>query len=277
MLFAMTGEDWRSLLAASRRAVRLSRKELAERARVSVAAIKAYELGPRHPSRERLIAVLDALKVERGARNSILAAAGFLPDGLSLVPGEPRGTFTRDEAAAVVRAARWPAFLLDEWACIIEANDVAQRLWGVDLTTEFADPADRNLLSVASHPRFADRCLNWSEAVGTVMSVFKQKEWGRPEQLDSPSPAFAAALHRFLNGDPKYVGQLQEIWDSTPSTPWDQKIRWSYPVVWKDPGAGEIRFECLVTVASHAESINFNDWIPLGSESWLALDRLIRG
>lgn len=275
MLSAMTADHWRSLLAESRRTLRLSRKELAERAGVSVAAVKAYELGPRHPSRERLTAILDALKVERGARNSILAAAGFLPDGLSLVPGEPRGTFTRDEAAAVVRAARWPAFLLDEWASIIEANEAAQRLWGVDLTTEFTGPVDRNLLSVASNPRFADRCLNWSEAVGTVISVFKQKDWGRPERLDDPSPAFNGALQRFLSGDAKYVTQLAEVWERTPATPWDHKIRWSYPVLWKDPVAGIIRFECVVTVASHAESINFNDWIPLGSESWLALERLM--
>jgi len=275
MLSAMRRQEWRSLLAESRHALQLSRRELAERANVSVGAIKAYELGPRHPSRERLTAILDALKVERGARNAIQAAAGFLPDGLALVPGEPRGTFTCDEAAAVVRAARWPAFVLDEWATVIEANEAAQRLWGIDLRADFTDPVERNLLSVASDPRFADRCVNWSEAFGTVISVFKQKEWGEPERLDNPSPAFAAALRRFLDGDPKYVAQLGEIWERTPSTAWDQKIRWSYPVVWKDPVAGIIRFECLVTVASHAESINFNDWIPLGSESWAAMERVL--
>jgi len=275
MLCAVTADNWRTLLAQSRRALRISRQQLAERANVSVAAIKAYELGPRNPSRRRLTAILDALKVERGARNGILTAAGFLADGLSLVPGEPRGTFARDEAAALVRGIRWPAFLLDEWATVVEANDAAQRLWGVDLSTEMAAPLERNLLGIASNPRFADRLLNWAEAVGAVMSVFKQKEWGEPEHLEDPSPAFRAALQRFLAGDPKYVAQLQEVWDRTPSTPWDHKIRWSYPVVWRDPLAGVIRFECVVTVASHAESINFNDWIPLGSESWVALERVM--
>jgi len=264
-------DEWCRLLAASRHELHLSRKALAERAHTSVDAIKAYELGLRHPTRERLTAILDALKVERGARNRILGAAGFRPDGLALAPGEPRGTFTRDEAAAVVRVARWPAFLLDEWTTVIEANESVQRVWGVDLSSEFTDPIDRNMLSIASNPRFADRCLNWAEAVGKVISVFKQKEWGAPEQLEAPSPAFEAALRRFLEGDPKYVNQLQTLWDQVPSTRWDGKIRWSYPIVWQDPVAGVMRFECLVTIASHAESINFNDWIPLDAQTWSAL------
>lgn len=270
-------DEWRGRLLAARRQLGLSRDELAARAGLSPATLKSYELGGRHPSRARLTAILDALKIERGARNDILAQGGFVPDGLSMVPGEPRGTFTHEEAAELVRRTPWPAFVVDEYVTVIEANECAQRLWGVDLRTEFTDPVERNLLSVASNPRFADRCLNWVEAVGTVMAVFKRKEWGRPDRLDDPSPVLGAVLQRFMSGDPARVTQLAEIWERVPSTTWDYKMRWSYPVVWRDPVAGVMKFECVVTVASHADSTNFNDWIPIGAESWAALERLTSG
>lgn len=274
MMAAM--DDWRRLLIQARRLVGVSRQQLADLANLSAETLKSYELGPRRPSRARLTAILDALKLERGARNDILAAAGFVPDGLMLIPGEPRGGFNHEEAAALIDTLRWPAFVLDEFVTVVAANEAAQRLWGVDLRNEFADPVDRNLLSVATNPRFADRCVNWDEAISTVMSVFKRKEWGHLEQLDDPSPIFGAVLERFLAGKPEYVTRLAQVWERTPSTRWDRKMRWSYPVVWKDPQAGVMRFDCTVTVASHADSTNFNDWIPVGPESWAALDRVLR-
>ncbi|MBI5285025.1 MAG: helix-turn-helix domain-containing protein [Chloroflexi bacterium] len=275
-------EEWFVQLTRARNLLGVSQVDLAARSHVSLSSIKAYELGRRHPSRPYLTAILDALKIERGARNRILGAAGFVPDGLSIVPeelsivpGEPAGTFTREEAAALIEELKWPAFVLDEYVGVVAANGMAQRLWGVDLREEFTDSLDRNLLSVASDPRFADRLVNWDEAIGKIVSVFKRKEWGPRERLDDPSPAFAVVLERFLAGDPKYVSRLVDIWQKTPSAIWDQKMRWSYPVVWKDPEAGVIRFECVVTVASHADSTNFNDWIPVGPESWAALDRVL--
>ena len=252
----------------------MSRTELAAAAHVSEATLKAYESGVRHPRRPYLVAILDALKLERGVRNDILASAGFVPDGLSLVPGEPRGTFNHEEAAALVQTVKWPAFVVDEYLTVLGANDVAQRLWQVDLREEFSDPLDRNILSVASNARFADRCVNWTEIIEVIVAIFKRKEWGAPERLDAPSPAFGAVLERFLGGEPAYVGKLAEIWQRTPSSAWDAKMRWHYPVVWDDPRVGRLRFECMVTVASHADSTNFNDWIPADAPTWLALDQL---
>jgi transcriptional regulator with XRE-family HTH domain len=269
-------DDWRRLLVEARRSVGVSRQQLAELASLSADTLKSYELGPRRPSRGRLTAVLDALKIERKTRNAILAAAGFVPDGMTMLPGEPRGGFSHAEAATLIDTLRWPAFVLDEFVTVVAANEVAQRLWGVDLRTEYADPIDRNLLSVASDPRFADRCLNWDEAISTVMSVFKRKEWGHIEELEDPSPIFAAVLERFLAGRPEYVARLSRVWEKTPSTRWDRKMRWSYPVVWKDPAEGTVRFECTVTVASHADSTNFNDWIPVDAQSWETLERIRR-
>jgi transcriptional regulator with XRE-family HTH domain len=269
------GESWFAQLAQARASLGISQEDLAARSHVSAASIRAYETGKRHPSRVYLTAILDALKLDHASRNVTLAAAGYVPDGPSLPMGEPRGTFSRSEATTLVHAARWPAFVIDEFTSIIAANDLAQRIWGVDLREEFTDPLDRNLLSVASNPRFADRCLNWEEAVSLIVAVFKRKEWGEPERIDAPSPPFAAVLERFLNGDSKYVARLIDIWQKVPAGYWDEKMRWSYPVVWNQPGAGVIRFECVVTVASHADCTNFNDWVPVGSDSWSVLERLL--
>ncbi len=252
----------------------VSQSELAARAHVSVSAVRAYENGRRHPSRPYLAAILDALKCEHGVRNTIFSAAGFATDGVAIVAGEPRGTFNRTEAAALVESQPWPSFVIDEYVSIVAANALAQRLWGVDLEREFPGPVERNLLSVASSPRFADRCVNWDEAVGTIMAVFKRKDWGRRETLEAPSPMLAAVLEHFMAGDPRYVSRFLAIWQNLPASDWDEKMRFSYPVVWRDPVVGVMRFECVATPASHAEQTNFNDWIPVGAESWRAFEEL---
>lgn len=156
---------------------------------------------------------------------------------------------------------------------MLGANDAAQRLWGVDLRTEFLDDIDRNLLSVATTPRFADRCVNWDEAVTDLFSMFKGPDRGRddPEQ---PSPYFRAVLERFLAGDPRYVAKLAALWARAEPNRWIGKMRLSYRVVWSIPGQGLLHFECLVTVAHHSDSTAFNDWIPTDAATWTALEAL---
>ena len=52
------------------------------------------------------------------------------------------------------------------------------------------------------------------------------------------------------------------------------KIRWSYPVVWNEPGVGEMRFHCFASAANEEDGLSFQDWIPLDAETWSALGRL---
>ncbi len=273
----MASSDWSAALREARMALGLSRKALAERAHVSPATIKAYERGVRRPSRPYLSAIIAALAVDRGWRNEIFAAAGFAPDGFEQRPGNiERWMFTEEEAEEEIAAYPWPAFVQSERAQVLTANQVAQQLWGVDLRYEFTDPVDRNLLSVASSARFADRCVNWDEAVKTIMLVFRTFHRG-PESLEAPSPYFAAVLQRFLEGDPRYVTRFVELWDQVPSTSeWDGRMRWSYPVVWDEPGIGVMRFQALVSVINEMHGWAVNDWIPQDAESWQRLEELKR-
>ena len=266
--------DWPVELHEARRSLRISQRELAGRTGLSVAAIGAYERGQRHPRRAHLVAIIEALQLDRGWRNRLLSSAGFAPDGLAVRPPNlDEWMFTPDEAAAETEHYRWPAFVLSERGEVLSANASAQRLWGVDLEREFADPLDRIMLSIASNPRFADRCVNWDQAITVMLSAFKAYH-RRVETLDEPSPFFDAALQRFLSGDPKYVGRLITLWEKAPATDWPGKIRWSYPVTWDEPEVGRMQFQCIANAANEMDGLSFHDWIPVDGASWDRLDAL---
>ena len=250
--------NWRHELRDARRKLGVSQRTLAERAGLSESAVRAYEAGKRFPHRQHLSKLIDSLSVDRAWRNRLLLAAGFAPDGLQQRPADIEEW--------------WPAFVLSERAEVLAANAAAEALWNVDLEREFLGPLDRNLLSVASNPRFADRVVNWDEAVGTIVWMFKAFH-REQEQIDEPSPYFAAALEHFMKGDPKYVGKLVDLWQSAPETPM-ARIRWTYPVEWDEPGFGRMRFRCLVSTANENDGLALNDWIPVGAESWAVLERI---
>lgn len=265
---------WFERLSEMRTRLGVPQSELAARAQVSLPSVKAYEAGRRHPSRPYLVAMLDALKVDRSERNRILELAGYATDGYDIGPWRyPNFMFTREEACVVVDESPWPAFLSDETMHVPHANSLAQRLWGVDLEKELLDPIDRNLLSVASNPRFADRCVNLSEIVGLMASIWKGHHLGA-EELESPSPLFGAILQRFMQGDPKYVQMFAEAWGTAP--PAAPKIRWHYPVVWSDPDVGLLRFRGVVNPALEPDGMAFNDWVPVDAATWAGLEELRR-
>jgi transcriptional regulator with XRE-family HTH domain len=251
----------------------MTQHQVADRAGVSPETVRSYEGGRKHPTREHLSAILDALYVPRDARNAVLICAGFAPDGHALTYDYPRGMFLPHEAVAHVASMPWPAFVLDEYMKVLGANSVAQRLWGVNLDHEYTDDVDRNLLSVASDPRFADRCMNWDEAVRDLLAVFKGKDRG-PDDLENPSPYFSAVLEKFLAGDPRYVSKLLDLWRQA-EPKWDRKMRWTYRIQWREPTVlSPLNFVCLATPAHHGDATAFNDWIPTDASTWTALREL---
>ena len=212
------------------------------------------------------------MRIDRSERNAILAAAGYASDSWEIGPwGRDGFMFTVPEATDFIDGYSWPAFLVNEMMEVCAANAAAQRLWGVDLRTEFADSIERNLLGIASNPRFAERCVNLPEVFMVMAAVFKGHHRGA-EALENPSPYCAAVLQRFLAGDPKHVEPFLKAWqEATPRTP---KIRWEYPVVWNEPGVGVMRFRGMVNPASEPDGLGFNDWVPLDGATWDALHRL---
>ncbi len=75
-----------------------------------------------------------------------------------------------------------------------------------------------------------------------------------------------------MEGDPRYVTRFFELWQKVPPT--EPKIRWSYPVVWTEPGLGVLRFEAVVNQANEPDGLAFNDWMPLDAATWEALEQI---
>ncbi len=262
-------EGWRTLLREARRRLGINQHELAALAGLSFETVRGYENGRRKPRREHLRAVLDALKIERTERNAILEGAGWASDWTDLAAPNAALGLTLDEAEQEVSRAAWPCFMMTEMSEVIIANGAAQAVWGVDLRREYTEVGDRSLLAIASNPRFADRIANWDDAAGTLASVFKGHFRG-PEEIEAPSPYFQSVLDRFLTGDPQYVARFLRLWETVP--PAQVILRWHYPVVWDDPAAGRITFDCVVSSANEREGWAFNDWIPVDAESWRVLE-----
>jgi hypothetical protein len=126
-----------------------------------------------------------------------------------------------------------------------------------------------NLLSVASHLRFAERILNWDECIATLAAVFKGSPVS-PASLDQPDPYFHEVLAEFASGDPAFVARMAQVWAATPAR--SAKVRWGYRVDWEEPGLGLMRFQAMVGTASEPGALSFNDWIPLDAASWTVLE-----
>ena len=221
-----------------------------------------------------LVALLNVLKVERQKRNAILVGAGFAPDGQSLGPSRlPEFMFTPDEANEQVEQCPWPSFVVNEFMEVVCCNDVCQRLWDIDLNRDYAPGIERNMLSVASSVKFAERMGNWDDMVRLAIGVFKGHYRG-PEELDAASPYFAQVMLRYAQGEPRFVTRFTELWQDTP--PLGAKVRLMYPIEWREPGYCPMHFQGLVTTANEPDGLAFNDWVPCDAQTWEELTKLAR-
>lgn len=267
-----TANDWSAKLQAARKSLRLTRAALAAVVGVSAQTIKAYELGNRHPARPILLAILDELKIERGARDEILLSAGLAPVGMYIGPNrEPDYLFTPEQAAEYIAALPWPAFILDDLMQVVCGNRLVEALWGVDIERDYPDLIDRSLIRFSTAPRFADRVLNWDDLVSVGIAVFKGHHLGR-ETLETPSVFFTRALETIMQGDARYVNRFFQLWEATP--PNKPKVRWSYPMVWQGEDGEVLRFRVNVSEANDPRGLAFNDMLPVDGQTWEAVERL---
>ncbi|TMB69402.1 MAG: helix-turn-helix transcriptional regulator [Chloroflexi bacterium] len=267
-------KHWAAKLHDARLALGISQRDLAQRAGVSLGTVKAYEHGERHPSRDSLLAILNALALEQIARNEILTSAGFAPQGAPLAPDVTPGyVFTLDEAARHIEEHPWPACVVNEVMEIVAANTVAQRLWDVDFARELTTPIERNFLSVASNPRFASKVPNWDEGVGVGVAILKGHHRDPQTSPEASTAYFAGVMEHFLQGDPQYIARFLKLWEEVP--PRAPKVRWSFPVLWDEPGLARMSFKVLISSASEPDALAFNDWIPTDAATWEALTTIV--
>jgi transcriptional regulator with XRE-family HTH domain len=270
----MVTEDWNVALRRFRERVGLSRAKLGSLSGIPQETIRAYETGRRRPSRENLDAILDALKLDRTQANRMRLALGFASDFRDYgIPGIA-DQFTLEELAEEIERVPWPAFVANEMMEIMAANRIIQKLWRVDLGREFLEPIERNALKVASSPRFARHVVNWDEAIGAMVAMWKGHHRG-PESLDASSPYFQRLLKDFFAGDPTYVRRFLDVWEHTPAR--EPKVRIHYRVVWHDDTVGEMRFLGIMGPGNQWEALAWNDWVPVDAETWQRLEALKAG
>jgi transcriptional regulator with XRE-family HTH domain len=270
----MATEDWHLALRTFRERLSLSRTELAHLTHISPETLRAYEAGRRKPSRQNLDAMLDALKLDRTQGNRIRLALGFAWDSRDYgIPGIA-DQFTLEELAVEIERLPWPAFAANEMMEIMAANRIIQKLWRVDLGREFLEPIERNALKVASSPRFARHLVNWDEAIGALVAMWKGHHRG-PESLNASSPYFERLLKDFFAGDPTYVRRFLAVWERTPAR--EPKVRIHYRVVWHDDTVGEMRFLGILGPGNQWEALAWNDWVPVDAETWQRLEALKAG
>lgn len=249
----------------------LTREDTAGRASISAEALKSYELGRRRPTATTLEAILDALRVERGARARILESVGFASREELLRP-EPDGYgFTIEEARAEIDGYAWPSQVNNELMEVVAANDAARALWNVGPALE-GQPVASNLMSVASHPDFGGRIRNWDDLIAVGIGIMKGHPRGNEPAPEGQSGYFTKVMTDFLGGDPRYIARLLKLWDTV--EPRSPKSRWSVPVIVDHPTAGELRFTLVSSMCNELEGLFFNDWMPLDGATWAGLETL---
>lgn len=116
-----------------------------------------------------------------------------------------------------------------------------------------------------STPRFADRLLNWEEALSVAVSVVKG-HYGGDAALDAErNPYLAAAVQHLFQGNAEYVQRFVHLWMTVPGRMY--RVRLSYPVTWKHSELGPLRFLAVTGPANERPSLWFNDWIPLDAHT----------
>jgi transcriptional regulator with XRE-family HTH domain len=254
-------ERFHVLLREARRSVGITQRDLARLAHVSRSSLLAYELQRRHPTRETLSRVLDALGVDVQRRNELLAAAGYaIEEGGNRFHAD---ALTLEEAAASVESRPWVCFLLNEVIEVRAMSAAARALWGVgDDLLEY--PARRNLLAMLTQPWYADCIGNWDEAAAFHIALFKSRL--APGASESPGAYVASVLDEAERGRPKLVTRFFELWESTRPSAREWTSSW-YDMAWKHDGE-RLRFHVLNNIINEQDALYTSDWLPADERTY---------
>jgi transcriptional regulator with XRE-family HTH domain len=265
---------WNVELRNLRETAGLTRAELAERGAVSEASIRAYETGRRHPARQTLGALLDALKVEPIRRHYIQAGAGYATDGgiVAVLPAGP--DYTVAEAEAEIQRYPWPAHLNNEMFEVVATNPLMEAVWGVGMADRVSSP-ERSFIVALSTKQFADRILNWDEAMTLVARMIKGSHTEASVESNAMNPYLASIAQQFLMGDPGYVQRFLRIWATCP--PLAQKRRFVFPLTWDHSDLGRMEFWIVVNPANLEDYMTFCEWMPADGTTAQKLDSLKDG
>jgi transcriptional regulator with XRE-family HTH domain len=255
--------DWALAIRQDRRRKRLSRPEIARRSGLSLSAVKAYETGARHPSREALTAIIDALGMTSAQGNPVLAGAGYATNWRAIFH-EAYGPRDLSWFTEQVELVTWPVFVTNEASDIVAANRVFRALIGIPPAEALPRPDKWNFIAMATHPWWADRVDNWDEAMSWALGLAKTG-LRRQINLERPAPWSIESYAQLLKGDPGYIARMLKLWE--PAEPVEHTTRMRYPARWRHDTGEVLRFSAIVHVADVWEVYAWHDWIPEDPET----------
>jgi transcriptional regulator with XRE-family HTH domain len=262
--------DWPIRLRDHRLRLGIAQTELARRTGLSLTAVKAYENGARHPSRDALDVIIAALGLPPEEANPIRAGAGYAINFTALFEG--RYLFDLATAQDQLDRLPWPAFITNQATLVVAFNRPMAIVLDVEPETDFPDPSQRNLLGYANQPRFTDSLENFDEVVGMLIGLAKgdPRVQADPER---PPPWSAGAVARFLQGDPAFIRRFLDLWEKAPPIP--HRTRHVYDVRWRYRGRPPaLRFIGSLSPADIWNELWWNEWIPADTDTANRLQEL---
>lgn len=196
------------MLGNMRRTRRLSQLELSLRAGVSQRHLSFIETGRARPSRQTLLAVLEALDAPLGDRNDALLAAGFAPVFGARPLDHPDMSLVSSTLARLLAAHEpAPAFVLDpEWN-LVQANRATLSLFGLlDCNLSLDTVGGTNMLEAtfAAHG-LSERLLNADEVCPVIWHSAQRDAVANPglrARLERISPRVPAAFKQMRASPP---------------------------------------------------------------------------
>jgi transcriptional regulator with XRE-family HTH domain len=262
--------DWQHALREQRQQKRLSQPEVARRSGLSLSAVKAYESGQRHPSREALTAIIDALEMTAAQANPVIAGAGYATNWRAMFHQAygPREVewFTQE-----VELSAWPVIVTNETSDVIAANRAFRTIIGIPLREHLPQPDKWNFVTLASDPDYAERLESWDEGMSFIIGLAKA-DVRRHINPERPPPRNQESYRRFLQGDPALVSRMLKLWE--PAEPVRHTTRMHYPVRWRHESGQLMRFAAVMHVADVWQVFSWHDWVPEDADTLSLLQSL---
>ena len=274
---AAAGPGWSGIIRAERLRLGMTQADLADRVGLDVETVRKYERGTRLPPRETLERILEVLQASHSTAHRALIDRGFYHTDQRFPTGRDSAYYFREpELQGFMDGFPWPVFVANELAEVVAANRAAQALWGIDLA-EWAARRGRaraNLLVAMSEPHFARRLVNRDEILRRFVALYKAVPAAQ-SMTESPGALFSQITDAVAGISPRTMLRLLQLWATTPRI--TDKVRWTYPVVWREPGFPDMRFQGVVNPASEPEGWGFNDWIPADPATFATLAAVVAG
>jgi transcriptional regulator with XRE-family HTH domain len=260
--------DWRRALREHRERRRLSQAEVAHRAGLSLASVRAYENGARHPTLEALSAMIAAIGLTPEEATPVRAGAGYAAELNYLIYGK-YASRENEALAQEVGRYHWPAAVLNQIGDLLAANDALYAVFGPTLGAVLRDdPEARNLIALTTDPRFVPNVLNWDEVMTFIIGLTKG-DVRTEHNLERPAPNTQVLMRRFLAGDPAYITRTLKLWESVP--PLEHWTRHNYRFHWRGHDSRELRFRVVFHVADVWNELFWCDYVPEDAETWQTL------